>query len=34
MMKKFGNKLMKVFSETSVFTPSCMVPNSLGNIKK
>lgn len=33
-MKKIGKKLLKVFSETTALTPSCMIPNSLGNINK
>lgn len=33
-MKKIGKRLLRFLGETTVLTPSCMIPNTLGNIEK
>lgn len=33
-MKKIGKKLLRFLGETTMLTPSCMIPNTLGNIEK
>lgn len=33
-MKKIGKRLLRFLGETTALTPSCMIPNTLGNIEK
>jgi hypothetical protein len=33
-MKKIGKKLLRFLGETTMLTPSCVIPNTLGNIEK